>query len=54
MDTSAEEVESDQIDLSGVTLEDLASFSDASLASATDRLRQQVDRPISSVGGYNS
>jgi len=54
MEQSADQVEADLIDLTGVTLDRLASLDDASLAAAVERLVREVDRPSSSIGGYNS
>ncbi len=54
MDVAADEIESDLIDLSGYTLERLASVDEARLAAAVERLVREIDRPSSSIGGYNS
>ena len=48
------EIRSDLVDLTGVTLDVLASSDDPQLALATEPLLRQIDSPSSSVGGHNS
>ena len=54
MDVAEDHIESDLIDLTGVTLEELASVDQVSLAAPVERLVREIDRPSSSIGGYSS
>ena len=47
-------IQSDLVDLTGVTLDDLGSFDDGTLASALRPLLAQIDTPGSSIGGHDS
>jgi FXSXX-COOH protein len=46
--------ESDLVDLSQVSLDDLRSRSDASLSRALRRILQEADRPQDAIAGFQS
>ena len=54
MEEPMTEIHSDLVDLTGVTLDVLASSDDPQLVLATEPLLQQIDNPSSSIGGHNS